>query len=73
MATWEHKVEFISLMQTTALASQAKLSDAAFDRVQTKCTELGAQGWELVSLAPMATTVGASATHVVAGFKRPKG
>jgi hypothetical protein len=73
MANWEHKVEFISLMQTAALASQAKLSDAAFDRVQAKCTELGGQGWELVSLAPLATTAGATATHVVAGFKRPKG
>ena len=73
MAQWEHKVEFISLMQTASLQAQAKLSDAAFDRVQTKCTELGAQGWELVTLATMATTAGASATHVIAGFKRPKG
>jgi len=73
MATWEHKIEFISLMQTASLQSQAKLSDAAFDRVQAKCTELGAQGWELVTLATMATTAGASATHVLAGFKRPKG
>ena len=70
MATWQHKVEFISLMQTSALQSQAKISDVAFDRVQAKCTELGAQGWELVSLAPMATNAGASATHMVAGFKR---
>lgn len=73
MAAWDHKVEFISLMQTASLQSQAKLSDAAFDRVQTKCNELGAQGWELVSLASMATTAGASATHIIAGFKRPKG
>ena len=72
MAIWEHKVEFISLMQAAALQSQAKLSDAAFERVQSKCVELGAQGWELVSIAPMATTVGASATHVIAAFKRPK-
>lgn len=72
MAAWEHKIEFISLMQTASLQSQAKLSDAAFDRVQTKCAELGAQGWEMVSLASMATTAGASATHVIVGFKRPK-
>ena len=72
MSTWEHKVEFISLMQASALASQAKMSDAAYDRVQTKCTELGAQGWELVTLAPMATAAGAAATHVIAAFKRPK-
>lgn len=73
MATWEHKVEFISLMQTASLQSQAKLSDSAFDRVQTKCNELGAEGWELVTFATMATTAGASATHVIAGFKRLKG
>ena len=72
MATWQHKVEFISLMQTTSLQSQAKLSDAAFDRVQAKCAEMGAQGWELVSLAPMVTNAGASTTHVIAAFKRPK-
>jgi len=72
MTTWEHKVEFISLMQTSSLQSQAKISDAAYDRVQTKCSEMGAQGWELVSLASMATTAGASATHIVAAFKRPK-
>jgi hypothetical protein len=72
MANWDHKVEFISLMQATALSSQAKMSDAAFDRVQTKCVELGAQGWELVSLAPMATTGGPTTTHIVAGFKKPK-
>ncbi|MBI3856915.1 MAG: DUF4177 domain-containing protein [Planctomycetes bacterium] len=72
MAVWEHKVEFISLMQTAALQSQAKMSDAAFDRVQSKCAELGAQGWELVTLSPMATTAGATATHVIAGFKRAK-
>jgi glutamate 5-kinase len=71
--TWEHKVEFISLMQTAALSSQAKMSDAAFDRVQAKCTELGAQGWELVTVSSLATTAGATATHVIAGFKRPKG
>jgi len=72
MAAWEHKIEFLSLMQTASLQSQAKLSDAAFDRVQAKCNDLGAQGWELVSLATMATTAGASATHLIAGFKRPK-
>ena len=72
MAAWEYKIEFVSLMQTSSLQAQAKMSDAAFDRVQSKCTELGAQGWELVTLAPMATTAGASATHVIAGFKRAK-
>ena len=72
MTNWEYKVEFISLMQTSSLQSQAKMSDAAYDRVQNKCAELGAQGWELVSIAPMATTAGPSATHMVAAFKRPK-
>jgi hypothetical protein len=72
MANWEHKVEFVSLMQTSSLASQAKMSDAAYERVQSKCSELGAQGWELVSLAPMATAAGATATHIIAAFKRPK-
>lgn len=72
MLSWEHKVEFISLMQTTSLASQAKLSDAAFEKAQARCSELGAQGWELVSLAPMATVAGPSATHLVAAFKRGK-
>jgi len=72
MAVWEHKVEFISLMQTASLQSQAKMSDAAYDRVQAKCAELGAQGWEMVSLSPMTTTAGTSATHIVAAFKRPK-
>ena len=72
MTAWEYKIEFISLMQTSSLQAQAKMSDAAFDRVQVKCTELGAQGWELATLAPMATTAGASATHVIAGFKRAK-
>ena len=72
MAAWESKIEFISLMQTSSLQSQAKLSDAAFDRVQAKCNDLGAEGWELVSIATMATTAGASTTHVIAGFKRPK-
>ena len=68
---WEHKIEFVSLMQATALASQAKLSDAAFDRVQKKCTELGAEGWELVGLSAMTTTAGTTCTHVILGFKRP--
>jgi len=70
---WEHKVEFISLMQASALQAQAKLSDAAYDRVQAKVSEYGSQGWELVSLTPMTTTAGATATHMVAAFKRPKG
>lgn len=70
MVTWEHKIEFISMMQTSSLQAQAKMSDASYERVQAKCTELGAQGWELVSLAPMATVAGPSATHVIAAFKR---
>ena len=53
MVLWEHKIEFVSLMQTASLQSQAKMSDAAYDRVQARCTELGGQGWELVSMAPM--------------------
>jgi hypothetical protein len=73
MVLWEHKIEFVSLMQTSSLQAQAKMSDAAYDKVQARCTELGAQGWELVSLAPMATVAGPSATHLVAAFKRPKG
>ncbi len=73
MAVWEHKIEFISLMQTASLQAQAKMSDAAFDRVQSKCSEMGAQGWELVSLAAIATTAGAASTHIAATFKRPKG
>jgi hypothetical protein len=73
MVIWEHKVEFISLMQTASLQSQAKMSDAAYERIQARCTDLGAQGWELVSLAPMATVAGPSATHLVAAFKRASG
>jgi len=71
MVLWEHKVEFMNLMQTASLQSQAKLSDSAYDRVQARCTELGSQGWELVSLAPMATVAGPSATHLVVAYKRP--
>jgi hypothetical protein len=70
MVLWEHKVEFVSLMQTASLQSQAKMSDAAYDRVQARCTELGGQGWELVSMAPMATVAGPSATHLVVAYKR---
>ena len=73
MTVWEHKVEFLSLMQTSSLQAQAKMSDAAYDRVQARCTELGAQGWELVSIAPMASVAGPSATHVIAAFKRASG
>jgi len=70
MMLWEHRIEFVSLMQTTSLQAQAKMSDAAYDRVQARCTELGAQGWELVSMAPMATVAGPSATHLVVAYKR---
>ena len=70
MILWEHKIEFVSLMQTASLQAQAKMSDAAYDRVQARCTELGAQGWELVSMAPMATVAGPSATHLVVAYKR---
>jgi hypothetical protein len=73
MAAWEHKVEFISLIQTTTLASAAKLSASAFEKVQETCQKLGAEGWELVSLTPMTTTAGSQATHIVASFKRPLG
>ena len=71
MVPWEHKIEFISLMQTSSLQAQAKMSDAAYEKVQARCTELGAQGWELVSVAPMATVAGPSATHLVVAYKRP--
>ncbi len=72
MAAWDVRIEFVSMTQTAALQSQAKLSDAAYERVQAKCVEMGAQGWELVSCAPMATTAGATATHMVCAFKKPK-
>ncbi len=72
MAAWDHKIEFVSLIQAASLQSQAKLSDQAFDRVQAKCVELGGQGWELVSVAPMTTTAGTTATHMVCAFRRPK-
>ena len=70
MTLWEHKIEFVSLMQTTSLQAQAKMSDAAYERVQARCTELGVQGWELVSMTPMATVAGPSATHLVVAYKR---
>jgi hypothetical protein len=70
MVLWEHKIEFVSLMQTSSLQAQAKMSDSAYDKVQARCTELGGQGWELVSMSPMATNAGPSATHLVAAFKR---
>lgn len=73
MATWEHKVEFISLIQATTLASAAKLSLAAFDKVQELAQKLGAEGWEMVSVTPMTTTAGTQATHIVAAFKRLQG
>jgi len=72
MAAWDAKIEFVSMTQSASLQSQAKLSDAAFDRVQARCVELGAQGWELVSCAPMTTTAGTTATHMVCAFRKPK-
>ena len=70
---FDHRVEFISMMQAASLQSMSKLSTAAFDKVQEAVQKIGAEGWELVSLAPMTTTAGSLATHVVAAFKRPKG
>jgi hypothetical protein len=70
---FDHRVEFISMVQSASLQSAAKLSTSAFDKVQETVQKIGAEGWELVSLAPMTTTAGSQATHVVAAFKRPKG
>ena len=70
---FDHRVEFIGLLQTTSLQSAAKLSTSAFDKVQETVQKIGAEGWELVSLAPMTTTSGSQATHMVASFKRLKG
>lgn len=69
---FDHRIEFISLMQATALQSAAKLSSTAFDKVQELVQKIGGEGWELVSLAPMTTTAGTQATHLVAAFKRPR-
>jgi hypothetical protein len=69
---FDHRVEFISLLQTMSLQSAAKLSASAFGTVQETLQKLGAEGWELVSLAPMTTTAGSQATHMVASFKRPR-
>jgi len=69
---FDHRVEFISMVQASTLQSAAKLSTSAFDKVQETVQKIGAEGWELVSLVPMTTTVGAQATHIVAAFKRPK-
>lgn len=70
---FDHRVEFISMMQTGSLQSAAKLSTSAFDKVQETIQKCGTEGWELVSLVPMTTTAGTQATHLVAAFKRPKG
>jgi hypothetical protein len=70
---FDHRVEFISLMQTSSLQSAAKLSSSAFDKVQETVQKIGAEGWEIVSLSPMTTTAGSQTTHMVAAFKRPKG
>ena len=69
---FDHRVEFISLVQSSTLQAAAKLSTAALDKVQDTVQKIGSEGWELVSLAPMTTTAGSQATHVVAAFKRPK-
>lgn len=70
---FDHRVEFISMVQAATLQAAAKLSTSAFDKVQETVQKIGAEGWELVSVAPMTTTAGAMATHIVAAFKRPKG
>ena len=70
---FDHRVEFISMVQAASLQAAAKLSTSAFEKVQETVQKIGAEGWELVSLAPMTTTAGNQATHVVAAFKRPKG
>ena len=70
---FDHRVEFISMVQATTLQAGAKLSTSAFDKVQETVQKIGTEGWELVSLVPMTTTAGAQATHMVASFKRPKG
>jgi hypothetical protein len=70
---FDHRVEFISMVQSSTLTSAAKLSTSAFDKVQEAVQKIGAEGWELVSLAPMTTTAGNQTTHVVAAFKRLKG
>jgi hypothetical protein len=72
MTAWDVRIEFVSMVQSSALQAQAKLSDTAYERVQAKCVEIGAQGWELVSCAPMTTTAGTTATHMVCAFKKPK-
>ena len=69
---FDHRVEFISMVQTSSLAAAAKLSGEAFTKVQETVQKIGAEGWELVSLAPMTTTAGSQATHLVAAFRRPK-
>jgi hypothetical protein len=69
---FDHRIEFISMVQAATLQSVAKLSTSAFDKVQEAVQKIGAEGWELVSLAPMTTTAGPQATHIVAAFKRPK-
>ncbi len=71
-AMFDHRIEFISMLQSATLQAAAKLSTTAFDKVQETVQKIGTEGWELVSLVPMATTAGAQATHVVAAFKRPK-
>jgi hypothetical protein len=70
---FDHRVEFIGLVQASTLQAAAKLSTSAFDKVQETVQKIGAEGWELVSLAPMTTNAGSQSTHIVAAFKRPKG
>ncbi len=70
---FDHRVEFISMVQAATLQAAAKMSTSAFEKVQETVQKIGAEGWELVSLAPMTTTAGTMATHIMAAFKRPKG
>lgn len=72
MVLWEHPIEFVRLTKTSSLQAQAKMPDAACDKVQARCSELGLQGGKLVSVAPPATLAGPSAPHPVAAFKRAK-
>ena len=71
MIVWEHQIEFVSLMQTSSLQAQAKMSDTAYDKVQARCSELGLQGWELV-IAPafvLFTRVGTGGNYLKDGIR----
>jgi hypothetical protein len=60
---WQYLVEDCAVH-----TSQARNEVAALEQ---RCTELGLQGWELVSVAPLARSYGA--THALRlFFKRPR-